>query len=199
MRRFITGFMILGCFLMVNTGCSLFDSASSTSKETPTSVASENEKKASVGSQNEQTGEQIVRTYLKKEFTGPNEELSKILRIDDFAKQNLALKDYIDQNYRDLVAENQYQPFINANQILRWLPHAFRMGYQLQPKTIELEKISQNNAYTFKIELALTKEGKTNMTTVTGYNNLNRQNKIVDIRDVNDKELVQLLSPRPLK
>jgi len=199
MRRFITGFMILGCFLMVNTGCSLFDSASSTSKETPTSVASENEKKASVGSQNEQTGEQIVRTYLKKEFTGPNEELSKILRIDDFAKQNLALKDYIDQNYRDLVAENQYQPFINANQILRWLPHAFRMGYQLQPKTIELEKISQNNAYTFKIELALTKEGKTNMTTVTGYNNLNRQNKIVDIRDVDDKELVQLLSLRPLK
>jgi CRISPR/Cas system-associated exonuclease Cas4 (RecB family) len=191
--------MILGCFLMVNTGCSLFDSASSTSKETPTSVASENEKKASVGSQNEQTGEQIVRTYLKKEFTGPNEELSKILRIDDFAKQNLALKDYIDQNYRDLVAENQYQPFINANQILRWLPHAFRMGYQLQPKTIELEKISQNNAYTFKIELALTKEGKTNMTTVTGYINLNRQNKIVDIRDVDDKELVQLLSLRPLK
>jgi CRISPR/Cas system-associated exonuclease Cas4 (RecB family) len=191
--------MILGCFLMVNTGCSLFDSASSTSKETPTSVASENEKKASVGSQNEQTGEQIVRTYLKKEFTGPNEELSKILRIDDFAKQNLALKHYIDQNYRDLVAENQYQMFINVNQILRWLPHAFRMGYQLHPESIELEKNSQHNAYTFKVELALTKEGKTNMITVTGYINLNRQNKIVDIRDVDDKELVQLLSPPPPK
>jgi len=199
MKRFITGFMILGCFLMINTGCALFDSASSTSKEKPTTVASENGKKAGVGSQNEQTGKQIARTYLKKEFTGPNEELSKILRIDDFAKQSFALKDYIDKNYRDLVAENQYQSFINANQILRRLPHAFRMGYQLHPNTIELEKNSQHNAYTFKIKLALTKEGKTNMTTVTGYINLNRQNKIVDIRDVNDKELVQLLSPRPLK
>jgi hypothetical protein len=89
--------------------------------------------------------------------------------------------------------------FINVNQILRWLPHAFRMGYQLHPESIELEKNSQPNAYTFKIELALTKEGKTNMTTVTGYINLNRQNKIVDIRDVDDKELVQLLSLRPLK
>jgi hypothetical protein len=62
MKRFINGFMILGCFLIVATGCSLFDSASSTSKEKPTTVASENEKKASVSSQNEQTGEQIVRT-----------------------------------------------------------------------------------------------------------------------------------------
>jgi len=191
--------MILGCFLIVATGCSLFDSAFSTSKEKPTTVASENGKKAGVGSQNEQTGKQIARTYLKKEFTGPDEELTKILRIDDFAKQSMALKDYIDKNYRDLVAENQYQSFINTNQILRWLPHAFGIGYQLHPKAIELEKNSQHNAYTFKIELALTKEGKTNMTTVTGYINLNRQNKIVDIRDVDDKELVQLLSLRPLK
>jgi hypothetical protein len=70
---------------------------------------------------------------------------------------------------------------------------AYQAGYQLKIKNIEIQKVNNNNAYTFKVEVEYSKKGETKTATVTGYINMNDNGKISAIRDINDGGLAQNL------
>jgi hypothetical protein len=141
-----------------------------------------------------------IQNYLKNEFTGPSDELKKLLK-GRYSEVAPSLNQYIAENYKDLVAENNYQTFINTNEILRWLQPATSRGFQLKPIKIEVKKVEniQAQGYTFKVTVEYSKDGKSNSTIVSGYINMNAKGKIIAIRDVKDKELIKAMMPPPPK
>lgn len=170
---------VLVSALILSVGCSNSDSLSSKSN---------GENKSSV--HDNQKNKETIQTYLKNEFTGPSEELKKLFN-QFFSEDPTALNAYIKEKYKSLIPEEDYQTFVNTNEAFRWLLPAYQAGYQLKIKNSEIQKVNNNNAYTFKVEVEYSKEGETKTAAVTGYINMNDNGKISAIRDINDGGFAQ--------
>lgn len=141
-----------------------------------------------------------IKTYYKKEFTGPNVQLKRA--FEQFYNQGNGseLDDYLNKNYKPLIAENQFETFVNANMILGWQREAYSYGYQLKPKSINIQKADKRyEAYNCKVVVEFSKNGVAKTATVTEYINMNDKGKISAIRDINDRELLKNLLPPPPK
>ncbi|MBB6451692.1 hypothetical protein HNQ94_000113 [Salirhabdus euzebyi] len=132
-----------------------------------------------------------IQTYLEKEFTGPNEELSNILDNGIISPEFNA---YREETYGDLVAN--FKNMVNLNHILVFLIDAHMNGYQLNPKTIDIQEIedTQNNVYNYKVEVEYSKGNQVNTATVTGIINLDENGKISMIRKMDGRELLEKIN-----
>ncbi|MGV3487980.1 MAG: hypothetical protein ACO1OC_05285 [Tuberibacillus sp.] len=171
-------------------GCSSQESASSKGiGERKTNVSAD--KTSDTHSQNNNNNEAKVQTYLENEFNGPSEELKNILDKEEFIDEVTAMNQYLEKHYKELIAEDFYETFVNTNEALRWLQPAYEAGYQLNAKKMDIQKAGDYNAYNFKVEVVFSKDGKSNTAAVTGYINFNKNGKISAIRDVNDGGLAK--------
>jgi hypothetical protein len=163
----IQKFVVFATVLMLIVGCS---NSASSSKDSDGNV-------------------KTIQTYLEKEFTGPNDELRKVLEQDDPYPPELEA--YLEENYKPLVAD--LEDVVNANYALAFLRFAYGNGYQLQPTNIDIQKIknTQNNAYNYEVKVEYSKDGETNTATITGRVNLNDNGKISTIRNMDDDGLLE--------
>ncbi|MFI8685727.1 hypothetical protein [Rossellomorea sp. NPDC077527] len=137
-------------------------------------------------SQNEHV--ETIETFLKKEFTGPTDELTVAFEEDGAFPPEL--KEYVEENYKPLVMS--WEDMLNANHLLLYQRMAYENGYQLKPANIELKK-DQDLAYDYKVKVEYSKDGKTKTATVTGRMNLNDEGKIVTVRNQADGGLLNSL------
>lgn len=130
-----------------------------------------------------------IQAFLENEFTGPNDELKKALELEDPYPPEL--QTYLEENYKPLVAD--LDKLVSTNLVLIWLRAAAANGYQLQPVSIEIEKIKdiQNAAYNYEAKVEYSKKGETNTATITGRINLDEDGKILSIREVRGFELLE--------
>ena len=140
---------------------------------------SEEEHSESSSSEESVEGEETVRTYLKNELTGPDEELKQAL-----SESNAAVLDYVDEHYQSLFTEDNFETFIKKSYVMIWLPYANDVGYELEPIDIQIEKVEdiENDAYHFEAEVEYSKDGEADTAQVTGRINTNNQGKITVIR-----------------
>ncbi|MCF6136473.1 hypothetical protein [Pseudalkalibacillus berkeleyi] len=132
---------------------------------------------------------QTIQAYLENEFNGPNEKLSKIL--DQEGAYPPELEAYMKKHYDPLVAD--LEKMVNTNNALLFLRFAHGGGYQLQSKSIVIQKVDQTDqyAYNYEVELEYSRNDQTNTATVTGVININDDGKITLIRNVNDDGLLE--------
>lgn len=126
-----------------------------------------------------------IQTFLEKEFTGPNDELTYALEQDGAFPPEL--EKYVEENYQPLVMN--WEDMMNTNQILLFQRVAYENGYQLKPTNIEIQK-DQDQAYDYEVEVEYSKDGQTDTATITARMNLNEDGKIVTIRNMNNDGLV---------
>ncbi|MFZ0475187.1 MAG: hypothetical protein WAM18_06940 [Halobacillus sp.] len=140
---------------------------------------SEEENSESSSSEERVKGKETVRTYLKNELTGPDEELKQAL-----SESNAAVLDYVDEYYQSLFTEDNFETFIKKSYVMIWLPYANDVGYELEPIDIQIEKVEdiENDAYHFEAEVEYSKDGEADTAQVTGRINANDQGKITVIR-----------------
>jgi hypothetical protein len=131
----------------------------------------------------------IIQTFLKNEFTGPDEKLSEAFKQD--AAFPPELKEYVEEDYKPLVMD--WEDMLNANQILFFQRMAYENGYQLKPTKIKMNK-DQNSAYDFEVKVEYGKDGETNTATVSGRINLNDNGKIVTVRNLDDGGLLKKMN-----
>ncbi|MGV3465481.1 MAG: hypothetical protein ACO1OT_09335 [Heyndrickxia sp.] len=200
MKRRLVKLAILMSLLILVVGCSSTGSTTKDKKgEGTTSVTpKDNGKGADTASQDTKSNEKTVRTYLEYEFTGPNDEFKKAL--DKFYKDEKPdpslYDEYLEKYYKPMVTDNVYDQIINANLSAYYIRCAYSYGYQLKPTLIDIQKAnSENTAFSFKVEVEYSKDGKTNKATVTGYINFNDKGKISAIRDIDDDDFVQKMMP----
>ncbi len=84
---------------------------------------SEEENSESSSSEERVKGKETVRTYLKNELTGPDEELKQAL-----SESNAAVLDYVDEYYQSLFTEDNFETFIKKSYVMIWLPYANDVG-----------------------------------------------------------------------
>ena len=132
---------------------------------------------------------ETIQTFLKKEFTGPDQELSDAFKQDGAFPPEL--KGYVEENYKPLVMD--WEDMFNTNHILFYQRMAYEKGYQLKPTKIEMKK-DQDLAYEYEVKVEYEKNGESNTTTVSGRMNLNDDGKIVTIRNMDDGGLLEKLS-----
>ncbi|MCA1010627.1 hypothetical protein [Halobacillus halophilus] len=144
-----------------------------------TSNDSEEKNRESSSSDESMRGEETVRTYLKSELTGPDEELQQALN-----ESNAALLDYVNEHYKSLFTEDNLETFIKKNYVMIWLPSAHNLGYELEPIDIQTEKVQdiEKDAYHFEAEVKYSKDGEADTAEVTGRINTNEQGKMTVIR-----------------
>lgn len=130
-----------------------------------------------------------IQTFLKDEFTGPDEELSVAFNQDGAFPPEL--KEYVEENYEPLVMD--WKDMMNKNHILFYQRIAFENGYQLKPTDIDITK-DQDLAYEYEVNVEYSKDGETNTATISGRMNLNDDGEIVSIRNVKDGELLKKLN-----
>ncbi|MFC4620571.1 hypothetical protein ACFO4N_17915 [Camelliibacillus cellulosilyticus] len=194
-------FVVLVSAFIIVVGCTSSSATSSKGKNgaDPASVSSkDNGKPSGTGLQDNKKNEETVRQFLKNQFTS-SEALTKIFKKSEdsgtFGSYVEEVKSYIEKNYQSLVTKDILQDeLIKANGAMRWLEPAYSAGYQLKPENIEIikEDSAQANAYSFKVEVAYSKDGKTSTATVTGYINLNDNGKISAIRNIDDGGLANI-------
>ncbi|TMU85824.1 hypothetical protein FGG79_11530 [Bacillus sp. BHET2] len=127
-----------------------------------------------------------IQTFLKHEFTGPDEQLSDAFKQDvTFPPE---LKEYVEENYRPLVMD--WEDMMNANHILLYQRLAYEKGYQLKPSNIEVKK-DKDFAYDYEVKVEYSKDGETQTATVSGRMNLNDDGEIVTIRNMDDGGLIE--------
>ncbi|MGP4070774.1 hypothetical protein [Halobacillus sp. B29] len=181
---------LLAIIFLIAAGCSVSESSSTEpAEEEKKSVASEENKDSSRAAEEENSeisnsdegveGEETVRTYLKNELTGPDEELEQAL-----SESNDAVLDYVNEHYKSLFTEDNFETFINKYYVMVWLPSAYDLGYELEPIDIQTEKVEdiENDAYHFEVEVQYSKDGEVGTANVTGRINTNDQGKITVIR-----------------
>jgi hypothetical protein len=132
-----------------------------------------------------------IQTFLKKEFTGPSDELKYALEQDGAFPPEL--KDYIEENYKPLVIN--LDDMINSNHVLVFQRFAYGNGYQLKPTNIDIQKV-QDNAYDYEVKVEYRKDGQKKTATITGRINLNDDGKIVTIRNMDDDGLLELMNSK---
>ncbi|ASF40671.1 hypothetical protein CEH05_16530 [Halobacillus halophilus] len=181
---------LLATIFLLAAGCSVSESSSTESSEEETqsdaieenkdsSNASEEENNENANSDEGMEGEETVRTYLKNELTGPDKELKQAL-----SESNDAVLDYVNEHYKSLFTEDNFETFINKYYVMVWLPYAYDVGYELEPIDIQTEKVEdiENDAYHFEVEVQYSKDGEVGTANVTGRINTNDQGKITVIR-----------------
>ncbi|MGP4074788.1 hypothetical protein [Halobacillus sp. K22] len=156
--------------------------ASDTSQDSEDS-SSASEEENSESSDDSREGEETVRTYLEYEFTGPGDELKQAM--DESQAAFLA---YVEEQYRPLFPEDDYETFVNKNYVMIWLPWAYDKGYALEPVDIQIAKVEdiENDAYRFDVKVEYSKDGEAGTANVTGRINTNNQGKISVIRFQDD-------------
>ncbi|WP_406686624.1 hypothetical protein [Rossellomorea vietnamensis] len=132
---------------------------------------------------------ETVQTFLKTEFTGPDDELKAAFKQDGSFPPEL--KEYVNENYKHLVMD--WEDMLNTNHILFYQRMACEKGYQLKPTNIEVKK-DQDLAYDYEVKVNYEKNGETNTTTVSGRMNLNDEGDIVTIRNMDDGGLLEKLN-----
>ncbi|WP_061809353.1 hypothetical protein [Rossellomorea vietnamensis] len=132
---------------------------------------------------------ETIQTFLKNEFTGPDDELKAAFKQDGAFPPEL--KEYVDENYKPLVMD--WEDMLNTNHILFYQRLAYENGYQLKPTNIEVKK-DQDLAYDYEVKVKYEKNGETNTTTVSGRMNLNDEGDIVTIRNMDDGGLLEKLN-----
>jgi hypothetical protein len=129
-----------------------------------------------------------IQTFLEKEFTGPNDELTYALEQDGAFPPEL--EEYVVENYKPLVMN--WEDMINTNHILLFQRFAHENGYQLKPTNIDIQK-DQDHAYDYEVEVEYRKDGQTDTAAITARINLDDDGKIVTIRNMNDDGLVEIM------
>ncbi|OXS59622.1 hypothetical protein B0G93_110107 [Bacillus sp. V-88] len=132
---------------------------------------------------------ETIQTFLKNEFTGPDDELKAAFKQDGAFPPEL--KEYVDENYKPLVMD--WEDMFNKNHILFYQRMAYEKGYQLKPTNIKMIK-DQDLAYDYEVKVEYEKNGESNTTTVSGRMNLNDEGEIVTIRNMDDGGLLEKLS-----
>jgi len=127
-----------------------------------------------------------IQTFLEKEFTEPNDELTYALEQEGAFPPEL--EEYVEENYKPLVMN--WEDMINTNHILLFQRVAYENGYQLKPTNIEIQK-DQDQAYDYEVEVEYRKDGQTDTAMITARMNLNDDGKIVTIRNMNDDGLLE--------
>lgn len=133
---------------------------------------------------------ETIQTFLKSEFTGPDDELKAAFEQDGAFPPEL--KEYVEENYKPLVMD--WEDMLNANHILVFQRMAFENGYQMKPTNIDIQK-DEDLAYEFEVKVEYSKNGETNTATVKARMNLNEKGKIVTIRNMDDGGLLEQLKP----
>ena len=132
---------------------------------------------------------ETIQTFLKNEFTGPDDELKAAFKQDGAFPPEL--REYVDENYKPLVMD--WEDMLNKNHILFYQRLAYEKGYQLKPINIEMKK-DQDLAYDYEVKVEYEKNGESNTTTVSGRMNLNDDGEIVTIRNMDDGGLLEKLN-----
>ncbi|WP_070119334.1 hypothetical protein [Bacillus marinisedimentorum] len=154
---------ILLSVLVLFTGCSEKSGGDTEEKETLTKGL---------------PNEKIVESFVVNEFTGPGVELENAL---DKGPNSPEVKKYLEVNYNSVVTDPQ--AFYNKNFILMYLSAAYRNGYQLDPKTIDIEKVDgSNEAYYYEVEVEYSKDGEAKTAVASGRVNINEDGKISTVR-----------------
>ncbi|MGG3915801.1 hypothetical protein [Rossellomorea vietnamensis] len=132
---------------------------------------------------------QTIQTFLKNEFTGPDDELKSAFKQDGAFPPEL--REYVEENYKPLMMD--WEDMLNTNHILFYQRMAYEKGYQLKPIHIEIKK-DQDHAYEYEVKVEYEKNGESNTTTVSGRMNLNDDGEIVTIRNMDDGGLLEKLN-----
>jgi hypothetical protein len=132
---------------------------------------------------------ETIQTFLKNEFTGPDDKLKAAFKQDGAFPPEL--KEYVEENYKPLVMD--WEDMLNTNHILFYQRMAYEKGYQLKPTNIEVKK-DQDLAYEYEAKVEYEKNGESNTTTISGRMNLNDDGEIVTIRNMDDGGLLEKLN-----
>jgi hypothetical protein len=118
----------------------------------------------------------VIKTVLKHQFTGPNEEF--IEGLDNIPK----LEKYYEKRYKSYFTEDMYNRFIAAH-AYEYLLMAHNNGKQIKVDTVSVERIeSKEDAYTFKVVVLFNKDGSNQGSAeVSGRVNFNKEGKIASI------------------
>ncbi|MGP4074714.1 hypothetical protein [Halobacillus sp. K22] len=191
---------LFACALFLVAGCS--NSESSDEKQTTVSsqesVDSSNtdgeQTRENSPSEGDKKGAETVRIFLEKELSGPSDELKRSL--DGNGK---SLTTYVDENYKSLFQEDNFETFITQNYVLMWLPSAHGNDYQIEAKEVQIEKVDdlEKDVYRFEVEVEWRKGGESGTGNVTGRVNTNDQGKISAIRQIEDSGLPDRISLIP--
>jgi hypothetical protein len=170
--RLIHMLAALSCFSILVVGCSNSDADSQ--------VSDENVK--------------TIQTFLENEFTGPSDEL--IYALEQEGAYPPELQEYAEENYKSLVAD--LEQLVNKNWAMTYLRFAYENGYQLETANIDIQKIdeSEEDAYSYEVEVEYNKDGQTKTATVTGRINTNDKGKISTIRNIDDSGLLEKLKQK---
>ncbi|WGG44517.1 hypothetical protein [Rossellomorea sp. DA94] len=132
---------------------------------------------------------ETIRTIIKNEFTGPNEELTAAFKQDGVFPPEL--KEYVEKNYEPLLMD--WEDMVNKNLILFYQRVSFENGYLMKPTNIEIIKDS-DLAYDCKVDVEYSKNGESSMAIVAARINLNEDGKIVSIRNMDVGGLLEKMN-----
>jgi hypothetical protein len=184
LKKILFKCVILASVFMMVIGCSNsgVPSVKGNAKSKTTSTSKENGKVSTT----EKDYEKTIQTFLKLELTGPNKEFKKALEQVDTTGNPTLLNAYNKKYYQPLLAKDYYQDFINAKYEIFWLMAAYKEGYQLKAKNIEIKK--GDGSYDWKAKVEYTKDGKTQTSTINGLINLNENGRIIYVRFTPDDD-----------
>ncbi|WP_335432932.1 hypothetical protein [Bacillus sp. JJ1609] len=130
----------------------------------------------------------VIKTVLKHQFTGPNEEF--IEGIDNIPK----LEQYYEKRYKSYFTEDMYNRFIAAH-AYDYLLMAHNNGKQINVDTVSVESIdSKEGTYTFKVAVLYDiEESNQGSAEVSGRVNFNKEGKIAGIKYLDDGGLSEEL------
>jgi hypothetical protein len=178
LKKILFKCVILAAIFLIVVGCS--NSGASTVKGNAKSKTTGTSKENGKGSNTEKDYEKTIQTFLKLELTGPNKEFKKALVQVDTTGNSTLLDAYNKKYYQPLLAKDYYQDFVNAKYEIFWLMPAYKEGYQLKAKNIEIKK--GDGSYDWKAKVEYTKDGKIQTSTINGLINLNDNGRIIYVR-----------------
>ncbi|UOR13061.1 hypothetical protein [Halobacillus amylolyticus] len=127
-----------------------------------------------------------IEAVLEETFTGPHGELTTIyaeLENDSMEIIKAASKDlriYYEENLKSYFTGQYYTKFVNTNKASTFHRTAYRNGYQMEIKDINIEQgESTETAYDFTVNVGYKKEGEAIV--VTGRVNVNDDGKVTRV------------------
>ncbi|NQD65037.1 hypothetical protein HP456_03795 [Bacillus haikouensis] len=143
---------------------------------------------------------ETIETVLKKSFSGPDKELTKILN----KKESYIDEDKVQEYQNELFSyyENVYQPYFEENRFqdhvmnnkLTYNELAYSNGYHLETARIDVKEDEKTKgAYEFTVHVQYKKdENEAGETTVSGRVNIYEKGKINSLRYYDDGGLEKL-------
>ncbi|UOQ92943.1 hypothetical protein MUO14_21490 [Halobacillus shinanisalinarum] len=140
-----------------------------------------------------------IEVVLEEVFTGPNGELAAIYKELESASMEIiksASKDfrmYYEENLKSYFTEQYYTKFINTNKASTFHGTAYRNGYRMKVKDMNIEQnASSETAYDFSVNIGYKKEGNAGKSAeITGRVNVNEDGKITRVLYHNGGELFE--------